>query len=129
MEKKIIVSWVMQVVVALIFFQTLFFKFTGASEAVAIFTKLGVEPWGRWLTGILELGAGAMLLIPGTIVIGAILSLIIIIPAIVLHFAVLGISSNNDGGLLFALAIIVLILSLAILWIRRSRLKKLLRKS
>ena len=41
------VSWALQLVVAGILLQTLFFKFTGAAESVYIFSTLGVEPWGR----------------------------------------------------------------------------------
>src|SRR5258706_6343173 len=42
-----IVSWLLQIVVAVILFQTLFFKFTGAEESKYIFNPLGLEPWGR----------------------------------------------------------------------------------
>jgi hypothetical protein len=34
-----------RLVVAVILFQTLYFKFTGAEESVYIFAKLGIEPW------------------------------------------------------------------------------------
>ena len=39
-------TWTAQVVAAVILGQTLFFKFTGAPEAVELFTTLGVEPFG-----------------------------------------------------------------------------------
>ena len=42
-----VVSWTLQVLVAGILVQTLFFKFTGAEESVYIFTTVGAEPWGR----------------------------------------------------------------------------------
>ena len=48
-------SWIAQIVVAAILGQTLFFKFTGAPEAVALFEQLGAEPFGRFATGMLEL--------------------------------------------------------------------------
>jgi hypothetical protein len=41
------VSWLLQIVVAVILLQTLFFKFTGAEESVYIFSTLSLEPWGR----------------------------------------------------------------------------------
>ena len=41
------VSWILQIVVAAILAQTLYFKFTAAEESVYIFTTLGIEPWGR----------------------------------------------------------------------------------
>jgi Kef-type K+ transport system membrane component KefB len=43
-----IVSWIGQLTAAVILGQTLFFKFTGAPEAVYIFQTLGVEPAGRY---------------------------------------------------------------------------------
>ena len=48
---------------AVILLQTLFFKFTGAEESVYIFTKVGMEPWGRYASGVVELIASIMLLI------------------------------------------------------------------
>ena len=56
---QLIVSWTLQLVVAGILLQTLLFKFTGAEESRWIFTTLGVEPWGRILSGVVELVAAA----------------------------------------------------------------------
>ncbi|MBI3473457.1 MAG: DoxX family protein, partial [Candidatus Solibacter usitatus] len=66
-----LVSWALQAIAAIILLQTLFFKFTGASESVYIFESLGVEPWGRIGTGVVELIAAVLLLIPRTTVYGA----------------------------------------------------------
>lgn len=44
-------SWLLQVAVAIILLQTLFFKFTAAEESVYIFTALGAEPSGRIAPG------------------------------------------------------------------------------
>ena len=111
-------SWVLQVAVAAILLQTLFFKFTGAEESVYIFTTLGAEPAGRYASGVVELVASALLLIPGFAPYGALLSLGVISGAIVSHLTVLGIEVRGDNGLLFALAVIVFICSLAILALR-----------
>jgi putative oxidoreductase len=118
-RNQTIVSWMLQLVVAGILFQTLFFKFTAAEESVYIFSTLGVEPWGRIASGILELVAVVLLLYPPTVVYGALLSLGVISGALVSH-AKLGLVVKNDGGLLFALAVIVFAASLAILFIRRA---------
>ena len=53
----LIASWLCQLTAAAILGQTLFFKFTGAPESRYIFATLGVEPWGRIGTGVLELVA------------------------------------------------------------------------
>jgi hypothetical protein len=111
-------SWVLQVSVAAILLQTLFFKFTGAEESVYIFTTLGAEPFGRYASGVAELVASALLLIPGFAPYGALLSLAVITGAIVSHLTILGIEVRGDGGLLFALAVIVFVCSLAILALR-----------
>ena len=57
-----VVTWLLQLGVAGILLQTLFFKFTGAEESVYIFSTVGrflniagVEPWGRIGSGVLEL--------------------------------------------------------------------------
>src|SRR6187549_3788200 len=75
LNTPIVVSWALQIVVAVILLQTLFFKFTGAAESVHIFSTLGAEPWGRIGSGVVELIAALLLLYPPTITIGAIVSL------------------------------------------------------
>ncbi|HEX5082020.1 MAG TPA: DoxX family protein [Blastocatellia bacterium] len=122
-----ILSWILRLVVAGILFQTLFFKFTGAQESVYIFTKLGIEPWGRIGSGVVELIAVILLLIPSTVTIGAILSLGTISVAILSHLTKLGIvvvnsDGSSDGGLLFALALTVFVCSAIILAIYRREI-------
>ena len=108
-----IASWVLQLVVAVILLQTLFFKFTAAAESVYIFSTLGAEPWGRIGSGVVELIAAILLLLPSTITIGAGLALVVIVGAIFSHLTVLGIEVQGDGGLLFFLALTVFIASAA----------------
>src|SRR6266496_1566424 len=114
-----IASWLLQIIVAVILFQTLFFKFTGAEESKHIFRTLGLEPWGRIASGVIELFAVLLLLYPKTIVPGTILSIGVISGAIFSHLTKLGIVVKDDGGLLFGLALSVLVGSVAILAIRR----------
>ena len=115
-----VVSWGLQLVVAAILLQTLFFKFTGAAESVYIFSTLGVEPWGRIASGVVELLASVLLLVPSTATIGAALALAVMAGAIASHLAVLGIEVQGDGGLLFGLALVVFVVSAAILILRRN---------
>ena len=116
------VSWALQLIVAGILLQTLFFKFTGAAESVYIFSTLGAEPWGRIGSGVVELIAAMLLLYPATVTVGAILSLGVISGAIVSHLTVLGIEVQGDGGLLFFLALAVFVSSVAILVLRRAEI-------
>lgn len=112
-----VMSWTFRVVAAVILLQTLYFKFTGAAESVYIFTKLGAEPWGRIGSGVVELIAAVMLLVPRTVVYGAALSLVVISGAIFGHLTTLGIAipAVQDRGELFALAVVVFICSAAVL--------------
>ena len=70
-----IASWVVRLTAAVILLQTLFFKFTGAPESVYIFTKVGMEPWGRYGSGVVELIAGILLLSRCHCWLGALLAL------------------------------------------------------
>jgi hypothetical protein len=115
-------SWALQLIVAGILLQTLFFKFTGAAESVYIFSTLGAEPWGRIGSGVVELIAALLLLHPATVTTGALLSLGVITGAIVSHLTILGIEVQGDGGLLFFLALAVFISSAAILFLRRGEI-------
>lgn len=121
-KPQALISWTLQLIAAAILFQTLYFKFTGAPESVYIFTKVGAEPWGRIGSGVVELIAGVMLLVPATITIGAILSLGVISGAIVSHLTILGIDVLGDGGLLFGLALGVFAASAGILVLRRAEI-------
>lgn len=107
---------------AAILLQTLFFKFTGAEESVFIFSTLGVEPWGRIGSGVVELIAAALLLVPSTAPVGAVLAMGVMAGAVMSHLTVLGIEVKGDGGLLFALAVIVFLAAAGVLMIRRGQL-------
>jgi putative oxidoreductase len=121
-KRQAIISWILQLLIAAILFQTLFFKFTWAEESKFIFSTLGLEPWGRIGSGIAELIAVILVLVPRTITKGALLSLGVISGAILSHLTKLGIVVQNDGGLLFALALVVFISSAVVLLLRRHEI-------
>lgn len=103
----LITSWLVRAVVAVILLQTLFFKFTGAPESVYIFKTVGQEPWGRYGSGVVELIAAILLFLPSLVPVGAGLALGVMSGAILFHLTKLGIVVQDDGGLLFGLALIV----------------------
>jgi len=117
-----ITSWVAQITAAVILGQTLFFKFTGAPESKYIFSTLGIEPWGRIGTGVLELITVILLLNPKTPVLGALLAVGLMGGAIMSHLTRLGIEVQGDHGLLFKLGVTVLVAALVVLFIRRREL-------
>ena len=121
MNLKNILSWLFRIAAAVILLQTLYFKFTGHPESVELFTKLGVEPWGRIGTGVIELITGILLLIPATAFIGGFLGMGLMAGAIASHLLVIGVESKGDGGQLFMLAITVLVLSLIIQFLHKEQ--------
>jgi uncharacterized membrane protein YphA (DoxX/SURF4 family) len=114
-----ILKWALKIIAAVILLQTLYFKFTGAPESVYIFTQLGIEPWGRIGSGIVELLASILLFIPRTTWLGAGLALGTMLGAIGSHLTKLGIEVQGDGGQLFILAVVVAFCALGLLWMER----------
>jgi len=99
-------TWIARIIAAVIFLQTLYFKFTGADESVYIFSALGIEPYGRIGSGIAELIIVILILVPRTTYLGALIGIFMMIEALFSHLFILGIEVQNDGGTLFILAII-----------------------
>lgn len=111
MKKKI--SLILSILVAFILLQTLPFKFGGAAESIEIFTRLGVEPWGRYLTATLELIAGVLILIPKTRSFGAMVAVVVMTGALLSHIFVLGVFGSQLP--LVLMAIFVLLASLFVM--------------
>ena len=136
---------VLTLYIAIVFIQSLFFKFTDSPETQHIFGLLNAwaASWGpaglfapsgifsQYVVGSAELLASLLLLaglLPGLRLLqvaGALLSLGVISGAIFFHlFTPLGVQVRNadgslDGGELFALACGVWLASALILWMRR----------
>jgi uncharacterized membrane protein YphA (DoxX/SURF4 family) len=125
MQKLSILS---RIILFILYFQTLFFKFTASEESVYIFTKLGVEPYGRIFTGVLELVICILLIFSTTHLYASILSLLVISGAILSHIFFLGIVVKEDDGLLFFLSLIIFILSVINLIINKEKLINELKK-
>jgi hypothetical protein len=97
---------VLKLVITLIVGQTLFFKFSGAAESVYIFSKLNIEAWGRLTLGALEL-----------------VSIILLS-----HVLILGLVIMNDGGELFALALITFLCTVVLLYWKRAEMREIISK-
>jgi len=111
-----------QVIAATILVQTLYFKFTGAPESVFIFKTMGVEPVGRILAGIVELIAATLLVIRRLSWLGALIGAGVLTGAVFSHMFILGIVVQNDGGLLFGLALTALCASMIVLILHRAEI-------
>lgn len=126
MKPLTIVLWVLRLISAVILLQTLFFKFSASEESVYIFSKIGMEPWGRIGTGVMELIAAILILIPRTTALGALLAIGLMSGALFFHLTQLGIEVKGDGGLLFIYALLVLISSAILLFVYQSQIRSLL---
>jgi hypothetical protein len=115
--------WAAQVIAAVILGQILFFKFTSAPEPIFIFETLGAEPWGRYLSGILEAIAVVLLLMPSFAALGGALTMVVMVGALGAHFTKLGIVVLDDGGMLFGMALTAFLAGAFVTWTRRSELR------
>lgn len=117
------------IIAAVIFLQTLYFKFTAHPDSVYIFTKIGGEPALRIGSGIAELIIAVLLLYPRTTLYGALLGFLLMIGAIGQHLFVLGVVVNNDGGTLFILALITFFSCGLVLYLKRTALRKMYKRA
>lgn len=126
---KKIVNWIIRLVPVVIMLQTLYFKFSAAPESVYIFSKIGMEPYGRIGIGILELIASILILIPRTTLYGAVLGLGLMLGAIQFHVTKLGVDVQNDGGKLFYLAVTVAVFCILLIVINRKQILSVFSKN
>lgn len=134
---------------AAIFVDSLRYKFTDAPETQTIFGKL--DDWAstfgadglfdktgifsQYVIGSAELAASILLII-GLFarfrklgVLGNLIALGVMSGALVFHlFTPLGIDPNNDGGLLFVMAVLVWLSQIVMLVLRREALMDILRR-
>ncbi len=121
MNKNKIGHWILRLIPAFIFIQTLFFKFTAAPETIYIFEKLGLpDPMWRIISGVTELIAAVLILNPRTTGLGAVLGATLMVGALASHLTKLGIEVQGDGGTLFGMGILILLCCSALIWINRK---------
>ena len=123
---RTIFTWLLRIIAALILLQTLYFKFTAQPESVELFTKLGMEPWGRIGTGIGELITAILLLIPRTTLLGAVMGVGLMSGAIFFHLTKLGINFGGNA-ILFSYAVITFVCCSCLIVIFRKNIPQLLK--
>ena len=124
---KTIGIWVLKLLAAYIMLQTLYYKFSASDESVYIFSTIGMEPWGRIGTGVMELIASILILIPKATGVGAVMGIGLMSGALFFHITKLGFEVQNDGGLLFIYALLVFLSCIILVIIYRRELMQLLR--
>ncbi|MGG6230528.1 DoxX family membrane protein [Tenacibaculum sp. SDUM215027] len=122
MKKYILL--ILKLIAAIIMLQTLFFKFTGAQESIALFTKIAGnnEAYMRIGTGVFELIASILLFTPNRTWLGALLTIGLMAGAIMSHLTILGIEHNGDGGTLFISATVTFISGIILLIFYRKNI-------
>jgi uncharacterized membrane protein YphA (DoxX/SURF4 family) len=119
--------WILRLIPAIILIQTLYFKFTAQPESVQLFTRIGMEPYGRIGTGVLELIAAILILIPRYTGYGAILGLVMMTGALYFHLTKIGIFFGGDA-LLFIYAVITFVCCALLIFIYKTTLENQLRR-
>ncbi|PIB35465.1 hypothetical protein BFP72_08700 [Reichenbachiella sp. 5M10] len=128
------IKYLPKIIVSAILIQTLWFKFGIGGEAAlneskqifenvsqGLFDDKAYEPLLRIGTGLLELTIAILLFTPLSGV-GALLGSFVMLSAIASHLLWLGLTTNNDGGLLVSLAAIVLLCCIKIVFDERKRI-------
>jgi uncharacterized membrane protein YphA (DoxX/SURF4 family) len=110
--------WVLQVLLAAAFLGAGGSKLAGAPMMVEVFQKVGLGQWFRYLTGVLEIIAAVLLIVPRTSGLGALLLVPIMIGAVVAHLVVL--KDSPTAPLVF------LALAAVVVWGRRDQIRAVL---
>jgi uncharacterized membrane protein YphA (DoxX/SURF4 family) len=109
-----IALWITQVALALMFVMAGGSKLAGAPAMVTLFGALGLGQWFRYVTGIIEVTSGILLLVPSAAIYGALLLIPTMLGAIVVNLFVVPASPVAPLLLLLAAA--------AVAWARRHQL-------
>lgn len=127
MNIRKVVLWILRLVPAMILLQTLYFKFTAHPQSVKLFTQIGMEPYGRIGTGVIELIAAILLLIPRFTGYGAILGLIMMTGALYFHLTKIGIYFDGDA-VLFMYAVITFVCCAILVFLYKNQLEQQLKR-
>lgn len=116
-------SWTLQFAASVVLIVAAIGKLTSHPDSVAAFQQLDFDPGGRYLIGALELAAALLLLVPQSIVWGAVLGWGIMTGALIAHFTRLGF--HGEAGKLGLLAVAVWICCAVVIFLRRKQSRSL----
>jgi putative oxidoreductase len=111
---SLIALWVVQVLLAGMFLMAGGSKLGGAAAMVTLYDTIGWGQWFRYVTGIIEVSAAIMLLIPSTAVFGSLLIIPTMLGAITASLTALHASP--------AIPCVLLLGAVAVAWARRRQL-------
>ena len=104
--------WGLQILLALAFLAAGGQKLAGTEAMVAMFDRIGAGQWFRVFTGVMEVGAAILVVIPRTAFAGAVLIAAIMVGAVLTHLAVIGGSAIP--------ALVLLSVAAVVAWGRRG---------
>ena len=113
-----IALWTLQALVALTFVAAGSGKLLGSADMIALFDAVGIGQWFRYITGLLEVVGGILLVVPGKTAFGAVLLACVMAGAVVAHLTVLHTAAT--------VPLVLFALTALIAWGRRSQLTGLL---
>lgn len=114
--------WFCQLLAASILLYASFEKFSGDLESLEIFTKLGMEPVGRYIIATIEFLSSMALLTTSFSAVGALFGIGTMLGAMIAHVTTLGMVMNNDNGVHVMMLFLVLASCTVTLWTRRKTL-------
>jgi uncharacterized membrane protein YphA (DoxX/SURF4 family) len=117
-----VLSWICQIVAAIILGLAAYSKFMGSATSLYIFSALDMGVAGRLLIGGVEGLAALMLVYPLTAHYGALLGFGTMIGATIAHVAFLGHNILGDGGRHVVMLVVVVSCSLYIMYHHRRSL-------
>lgn len=123
MKPAKLLSWILQLAASAALIMAATGKLMSRAESVALFQQLDFDPGGRYLIGALELVAALLLLVPQSIVWGAVLGWGIMTGALIAHGSRLGF--QNDTGPLGLMAAAVWIGCTVVIFLRRKQSRSL----
>jgi len=119
------IRWILALILAGMFLFMASFKFMPeiTGEANPVFPLIAkntgialIEPYMRWLTGVMEVLAALLLIMPRTRMLGGLLALCIMVGALGSHLTpVLGIDVPGQGPTIFYMAIGMMVLTVLVL--------------
>ena len=108
---RVIAIWILSVLAAFAFLGAGGSKLAGTPAMIALFEKVGVGQWFRYVTGLLEVTGAIGLLIPRYAFYAAVLLATVMVGAVIAHLTVLGGSPAAPA--------LLLILTATIAWLRK----------
>jgi putative oxidoreductase len=110
----LVVLWLTQVALAVMFLMAGGSKLAGVPAMVSMFGAIGLGQWFRYVTGLIEVTSGIALLVPSAALFGALLLIPTMLGAIVTNVFVVPASP--------VMPLLLLLAAAAIAWARRHQL-------